>query len=115
MQIILGGSLFPLKETMNENVANALSKVTVGYWVMDAMGSTIDLQKLNETSVTCVVQPNPLANGALEPTCSSTPIDMNMKHEHTEGYLMGLWIGLLVHCAVWFGLTTFLVARQKGE
>lgn len=115
VQIILGGSLFPLKDTMDENVAEALSKVTVGYWVMDAMGSTIDLPKLNESSITCIVQPNPQANGALEPTCSSTPIELNLNHEHTEEYLLSLWFGLLVHCAVWFLLTTIIVARQKGE
>jgi ABC-type multidrug transport system ATPase subunit/pSer/pThr/pTyr-binding forkhead associated (FHA) protein/ABC-type multidrug transport system permease subunit len=115
VQIVLGGTLFPLKDAMNEDVAASLSKVTVSYWVMDAMGSTIDMVALNDSSIACKVSPDPTAGYALAPQCSTADIKLYLDYEHTPEHVIAMWIGLLVHCAVWFLLTTILVARQKGE
>ena len=118
VQIVLGGTLFPLKEAIeNENVANALSKGTVSYWVMDAMGSTINMDALNESSIACVVKSIPTATGGseLKPVCDSAERSLYLDYQHTRSHVIGMWIGLIIHCFVWFLLTTIIVARQKGE
>lgn len=118
IQIVLGGTLFPLKDAVeNDAIATALSKVTVSYWVMDAMGSTIDMQALNEASLACSVKEMPTATGGLElqPVCDSADRELYLDYTHTREHVISMWFGLLGHCLVWFLLTTFLVARQKGE
>ncbi|MBN2548156.1 MAG: FHA domain-containing protein [Anaerolineales bacterium] len=122
VQIILSGALFPLGKPDKEKPEEAgISKATVAYWTMNAMGSTFDLKKMNNEARVCTVievpadMMDPSKGNKLDTQCSNAKGDLYLNYTHEEGHLMGKWIGLLMHCMFWFGLTVFLQSRQKGE
>ena len=116
IQIILSGTLFPLPD-------NPASKATVGYWTMNALGSTVDLKKLDNEGRSCKVVEIPSMSGGsptLEAQCSAAPAmkseqDGMKNYKHTAGHLTAQWIGLLMHVLVWTVLTILFQARKKIE
>jgi hypothetical protein len=111
VQIILGGTLFPLE-------SGAASKLTISYWTMDAMGSTVDMARLNRESMACSVVEIPSMSGG-DPTkdirCDSIDRSLYLDYEHTKEHVMSMWMGLLAHVFFWGLLTIVVQARKKIE
>ncbi|MBN1259467.1 MAG: FHA domain-containing protein [Anaerolineae bacterium] len=114
-QIILSGAMFPLPD-------NPVQKAVISHWTMDAMGSTIDIPKLNEETIVCSKweQEVPTAEGGTETqtgvTCESRPRDpedLGLNFEHSEEHLLTTWIALFVQAVFWGGATTIVQARKK--
>jgi ABC-type multidrug transport system ATPase subunit/pSer/pThr/pTyr-binding forkhead associated (FHA) protein len=114
VQIILSGTLFPLPD-------NPAQKLVVSYWTMDAMGSTVDVRKLNEESIGCTVVEMPLPDGSgvqRDIVCDSAAReeeDLGLDYEHSEEHLLLDWVALLAQTVVWGGLTMFLQMRKKSD
>jgi ABC-type multidrug transport system ATPase subunit/pSer/pThr/pTyr-binding forkhead associated (FHA) protein/sulfur carrier protein ThiS len=110
-QIILGGALFPIE---NEYARMA----TISYWVMDGMGSTVDLEGLNDLSRACSVVEIPSMTGG-EPTeevqCDTAAADLSLPYDHSEQHLVELWIGKIMHAGLWFVLTIIVQMRKKAD
>ncbi len=116
VQIILGGTLFPLDSP-------TASSTTVAYWTTDAFGSTVNMPYLNDTSFACSGEPysdlptetNPNPPIKYRATCSSATDTLPLKYEHTPWHLQTRWMGLGFHIFLWFVLTIIVQARKKGE
>jgi ABC-type multidrug transport system ATPase subunit/pSer/pThr/pTyr-binding forkhead associated (FHA) protein len=109
-QIILGGALFPI----DSKVASA---GTVAYWTTDAMGSTVNIRKLNDESLSCTGYEEPTETGAIlyKPTCSKADTELSLNYAHTPEHLLAMWMGLIFHALFWFILTIVIQARKKAE
>ncbi|MGC9347863.1 MAG: FHA domain-containing protein [Anaerolineae bacterium] len=114
-QIILSGTLFPLEN-------NPASKLVVSYWTMDAMGATVDLNRMNEESLICKVSEQEIQTPQGETRvergigCASAAADeLELPYEHTEGHLLGTWAALGVQALVWGVATMFVQSRIKGD
>lgn len=112
VQIILGGTLFPLD-------SKVASSVTVAYWTTDAFGSTVDIASLNQESMSCMaidnIDPNTGAKKGYKPMCSPADSDLSLDFVHTSEHVISRWIGLIAHSFVWFIGTLIIQARKKGE
>jgi len=120
VQIILGGSLFPVDSPL-------ISKMTVSYWTTIASGSTIDLPKLNGLGMVCqnIEIENPMTGEKTqEVNCSASKTELapggsdtnkDGDYKHTPEKVIGAWIGSLLHFLVYFVLTIFFVMRQKTD
>ena len=111
VQIILGGTLFPLD-------SGAASKLTISYWTMDAMGSTVDMARLNDESMACSVVEIPSMTGGeatKEIRCDTIDRSLYLDYEHTREHVVSMWLGLLAHAVFWGLLTIIVQARKKIE
>ena len=114
-QIILSGTLFPLGD-------NPVSKLVPSYWTMDAMGATVDLNRLNEESVVCKVweQAVPTEGGGARIqrgiACESAARDeLDLSYAHSERHLLTTWAALSLQALVWGMATVWIQSRAKGE
>ncbi len=110
-QIILSGAMFPLED-------NLASKLVISHWTMDAMGSTVNVPKLNEESRICTVVEIPTSTGGMEKeiNCQSAarePEDLGLNYEHEAGHLLMTWFALIIQTFVWSILTMIVQARKK--
>jgi ABC-type multidrug transport system ATPase subunit/pSer/pThr/pTyr-binding forkhead associated (FHA) protein len=111
IQIVLGGTMFPLE-------SNPASYVTVGYWTMDSLGSTINLPALNEESRVCTAVEIPSMTGGeatVEATCDSAERDLYLDYDHTEEHVLVTWIALTAQIFIWMLITVIVQARKKTE
>lgn len=123
VQIVMGGTLFPLKDALqNDALSTVLSRVTISSWVVDAMGSTVDMDALNNQGVACAIKevdipamPGSAARTEIRTVCDTATRDLYLDYDHSEGHIFQMWFGLVVHCLAWFLLTYVVVLRQKGE
>jgi ABC-type multidrug transport system ATPase subunit len=115
VQIILSGALFPLPDS---DVTDIVSKSVVSHWTMEAMGSTVDVRKLNDESVVCTVIPelDPRATEDTRIECDSAALsdeDLKLDYEHSEEHLWEARLALLIQAAVWGILTVVVQVRKK--
>lgn len=111
VQIILGGTLFPI----DSKVASA---VTISYWTTDAMGSTVDIAALNNESWSCQgVETFDDATGKMvnKPICSKADTNLSVDYNHVPGHVIGMWWALIIHGLIWLFLTIVVQARKKAE
>ena len=114
-QIILSGTLFPLEN-------NPASKLVVSYWTMDAMGATVDLNRLNADSLICKVveQEVPTAQGTIERLrgigCDSAARDsLDLSYTHTANHLLTAWGALAAQAIFWCVATVIVQSRVRGD
>lgn len=111
VQIILGGTLFPLE-------SKAASAVTISYWTTNAMGSTVDIEALNQKSYSCrgVEQPDETTGEmVIKPVCDKADAKLEMEYKHKPEHLFAMWQALIIHTLLWFTATIVIQARKKGE
>ena len=113
-QIILSGAMFPLD--------TPISKLMISHWTMDAMGSSVDIPKLNEESLSCSVIEKPIhaSDGSMQTerdiNCdSAAQDDLDLDYEHTEEHLLLTWAALGAQIILWGVLTMIVQARQKPD
>ncbi len=111
VQIILGGTLFPLDSKL-------ASSATIAYWSTDAIGATVNIPRLNEMSLSCQgIETFSETTGAKinKPFCSPADTKLSLDYTHTPGHILAMWAGLAAHGLLWFILTLVVQARKKGE
>ncbi len=116
VQILFAGAIFKLPEA-----AVPLSYLTPTRWALEALGSTVDMEYLNELSVTCVEPENEqqrMLIGESTLPCEegqqklSPLLDFNVNYQHDPGHLLARWAVLLLLSTV-FGIMTFYVQKRK--
>jgi hypothetical protein len=110
-QIILGGTLFPLDNKI-------ASSATIAYWATDAVGSTVDITRLNSQSLSCraVEGYDPIKNvKVIQPYCSPADAHLSIEYEHTPEHVLSRWAAIILHTLFWFFATLIVQARKKGE
>jgi ABC-type multidrug transport system ATPase subunit/pSer/pThr/pTyr-binding forkhead associated (FHA) protein len=110
VQIILSGGMF--------RIDSAACKLVISHWTMDAVGSTVNVPGLDETSRVCTVQSIPQADGTAqeEVVCKSAPLgeeELKLDYEHSQGHLLTTWGVLLAQAVLWCGLTIWVQARKR--
>lgn len=112
VQIIMGGTLFPLD-------SKVASSATIAYWATDAFGSSVDIEALNQESMSCMAIDNIDSTTGVKkgykPMCSPADTDLSLDYVHTSEHVFSRWIGLIAHAFVWFIGTLIIQARKKGE
>ena len=110
-QIILSGAMFPL----DNNIA---SKLVISHWTMEAMGATIDVNKLNEESLTCSVIERPSETGDMvrDFDCRSSPRpadELGLDYTRSREHLLTAWAALFAQTVFWGILTMIVQTRKK--
>jgi ABC transport system ATP-binding/permease protein len=116
VQIILSGTLFPLP-------ANPISKLTPGYWTMDALASSVDLPELDKIGISCKVVdlppkelvPNPTIDDKVKCASAAAEEESIKNYDHTNEHLIQDWVAMLILSAVFLTATTIVQARKKIE
>jgi hypothetical protein len=119
VQIILGGTLFPLK-------SGPASWATISYWTAIGIGDTVDIPGLNDKAMVCSAKAE-FNEDTFETEeyieCSNEPVELkpggteeepNGDYAHEPDYVITVWIALAGHFLMWTFLTIFVQARKKG-
>lgn len=98
IQLIFSGVMFTLP-----GVAEPISYLTPTRWSLEALGSTVDVEELNEMGLTYVED----FDDYME-----TKVPISINYSRTGGHLLGAWTALLVYSAGFLVLTGFILRRQ---
>ncbi|UCG23394.1 MAG: FHA domain-containing protein [Chloroflexota bacterium] len=116
IQIIFAGAIFDLPAA-----AKPISYVTTTRWTLEALGSSADMQALNEKGVTCVEfedeqmllmagEPEaPCIEGQMKQPALST---FNVDYERDVGHLLLRWLALLLFAVIFSSLAGILQRRK---
>jgi len=116
MQIIFAGAIFEIPAA-----ARPLSYLTTTRWTLEALGSSVDVERLNARGGGCLEPEEPLPAGlspAAEGYCAAgqtalpPALTFNVSYEHSPGHLLFAWLVLLGFAAAFLGLTV-VVQRRK--
>ena len=105
VQIIFSGALF--------DVPDALSYMTLTRWSLEAMGSTVDMDRLNEMGVKEIPPDEldmPMPPG--EPLRVDVRTDFDLGYQHDSGHLLTRWMALLALAMLYVGGTMEVLRRQ---
>jgi hypothetical protein len=109
IQIILGGALFEINN-------KAASAITISYWTTDALGSTVNIDQLNQEGWACVGVEifEEKAGGMIQrPACSKANVSLPIDYQHTPGHILSVWTVLILQGLIWFILTVVVQARRR--
>lgn len=116
VQILFAGAIFKLP-----GAAAPISYLTPTRWALEGLGSTVDMNRLNGLSVTCVEPENEYQRSLIDeatPPCDkgqqklSPALQFNVDYGHESGHLLTRWAVLLLLSVVFGGLT-FYVQKRK--
>ncbi len=116
VQIIFAGAIFDLPAA-----AKPISYLTTTRWTLEALGSSVDLEGLDEMGVSCVEfeDENTRAMlGEAEDPCEQGQMKQaanykfNVNYSHSVGHLLARWLVLIGFALIFSGLT-FMVQRRK--
>ncbi len=115
-QIIFAGAIFEIPAA-----ARPISYLTTTRWTLEALGSTVNIDRLNARGGGCLEPEEPLpaalapaASGYCEAGQTALPpaLTFNVNYDHSPGHLLTSWLILLAFTAVFLGLTV-VVQRRK--
>jgi ABC-type multidrug transport system ATPase subunit len=116
IQIIFAGAIFDLPAA-----AKPISYLTTTRWTLEALGSTVDMESLNQMGVSCVEfedeqsrlmvgqSEQPCIEGQMKQPALST---FNVHYEHSTGHLLVRWLVLLLFAVVFSSLAGFFQKRK---
>lgn len=116
VQIMFGGAIFKM-----ESLSKGLSYFTTTRWTLEAMGSAVDLNSLNEIGVSCLafedeemerLFPNseePCEDGQMR---QGAEFEFYVNFGHSAGVLFSRWLVLLAFTALFGGLTYRLQSQK---
>ena len=116
MQIIFAGAIFEIPAA-----ARPLSYLTTTRWTLEALGSSVDIERLNAQGGGCLEpeQPlpaglSPVAEGYCQDGQTALPpaLTFNVSYEHSPGHLLFAWLVLLGYAATFLGLTVAIQRRK---
>ena len=116
VQIIFAGAIFEIPDA-----ARPISYLTTTRWTLEALGSSVDIERLNARGGGCLEPEeelpaglSPAADGYCEEGQTALPpaLTFNVGYEHSAGHLLFAWFVLLLFAAAFLGLT-IVVQRRK--
>lgn len=109
IQIILGGALFEINN-------KAASSITISYWTTDALGSTVDIDRLNRQGWACVgveVFEEQAGSVVRRPVCSRVNVSLPIDYQHSPQHILMVWAVLVFQGLLWFILTVWVQMRRR--
>jgi ABC-type multidrug transport system permease subunit len=119
LQIIFAGAIFDLPAA-----AKPISYLNTTRWTLEAMGSSVNMDKLNELGVSCIDFEDDLTRTAIlqnreqEEPCEGTQMrqslnfDYFVNYEHSAGNLIVRWL-VLIAFALLFGGLAYVFQKRK--
>ncbi len=116
MQIIFAGAIFEIPAA-----ARPLSYLTTTRWTLEALGSSVDIERLNAQGGGCLepeqalpVGLSPAAEGYCDEGQTALPpaLTFNVNYDHSPSHLLFTWIVLLGFAAVFLVLTATIQRRK---
>lgn len=116
VQIIFAGAIFELPAA-----AKPISYMTATRWTLEALGNTVDMERLKGAEATCIEFEDERTGsmlGAADRPCEDGQMRMastyrfNVDYDHTAGHLLSRWAVLLGFSVVLSALT-WVVQRRK--
>lgn len=115
-QIMFAGVIFPLP-----GATQGLSYLTVTRWTVEALGSSVDLPRLNDLGrieVTKTVESvDPLTNETVERPVTVRDrlhVDFNVNYGHSPSYVIERWGVLVAFCLLFGGLSVLAQRRMDS-
>ena len=117
MQIIFAGAIFEIPAA-----ARPLSYLTTTRWTLEALGSSVDIERLNAQGGGCLepeqalpVGLSPAAEGYCDEGQTALPpaLTFNVNYDHSPSHLLFTWLVLLGFAAAFMGLT--VVAQRRKD
>lgn len=116
VQIIFAGAIFELPSG-----AKPISYMTATRWTLEALGGTVDMERLKGTEATCIEFEDERTGrmlGRPEAPCEdgqmrqASNYSFNVSYYHTAGHLLGRWGVLAAFSAILIALT-WVIQRRK--
>ena len=116
VQIIFAGAIFEIPAA-----ARPMSYLTTTRWTLEALGSSVDMERLNARGGGCLEPEEPLpaglapaAEGYCEEGQTALPpaLTFNVNYDHSAGHLLASWLILLAFAAAFLGLTVYVQRRK---
>lgn len=116
VQIIFAGAIFEIPAA-----ARPMSYLTTTRWTLEALGSSVNMERLNARGGGCLEPEEPLpvglapaAEGYCEEGQTSLPpaLTFNVNYDHSAGHLLASWLILLAFAAAFLGLTVVIQRRK---
>ncbi len=116
MQIIFAGAIFEIPAA-----ARPLSYLTTTRWTLEALGSSVDIERLNAQGGGCLepeqalpVGLSPAAEGYCDEGQTALPpaLTFNVNYDHSPSHLLFTWLVLLGFAAVFLVLTATIQRRK---
>ena len=116
IQIIFAGAIFEIPKA-----ARPMSYLTTTRWTLEALGSSVDIERLNARGGGCLEPEEPLPAGlapAAEGYCEAgqtalpPAMTFNVSYDHSAGHLLASWFILLAFAAAFLGLTVYVQRRK---
>ena len=98
IQLIFSGAMFELPDA-----ARPISYLTPTRWSLEALGSTVDIDRLNELGRTYVERVRGF---------SETKVPLSVNYDPTAGHLIGAWTVQVLFAAAFLFLTAYILRRQ---
>jgi ABC-type multidrug transport system ATPase subunit len=108
LQIVFSGAIFELGP-----VTRPLSYLTITRWSLEALGSSTDMESLNNLSQVRVEREVDLGRGVQKVVEDvSTPVEFFVNYSHSALGLLSRWIFLWAHTLLWSALAVWLIKRK---
>jgi ABC-type transport system involved in multi-copper enzyme maturation permease subunit len=108
IQIAFSGAIFELPL-----IAKPISWLTPTRWSLEALGSSTNMDALNELGQVRVEREVDLGRGKQKVTEDvATTINFNINYTHNGLALLARWIFLLAHIVLWSSLALWLIKRK---
>ncbi|MBU1879915.1 MAG: efflux RND transporter periplasmic adaptor subunit, partial [Chloroflexi bacterium] len=112
LQIIFAGAIFDLPEA-----ARPVSYTTITYWALDALGSTVDMNRLDDLGETKIdyTSENPITGD--EETVEvreNVTSESDVEYSHSPSHLLGRW-AILAGFSLVLGIATCVVMKRKDQ
>jgi ABC-type transport system involved in multi-copper enzyme maturation permease subunit len=108
IQIAFSGAIFELPL-----IAKPVSWLTPTRWSLEALGSSTNMDALNELGQVRVEREVDLGRGKQKVTEDvATTINFNINYTHSGLALLARWIFLLAHIILWSSLALWLIKRK---
>jgi hypothetical protein len=108
VQIVFSGAIFELS-----SFTRPLSYLTITRWALEALGTSTDMDALNNLGQVRVEREVDFGRG-IQKVIEDVPTLMNfyVNYGHNALALLSRWIFLIVHILIWSSLTLWLMKRK---
>ena len=115
-QIIFAGAIFEIPAA-----ARPISYLTTTRWTLEALGSTVNIDRLNARGGGCLEPEeempaglSPAAEGYCDEGQTALPpaLTFNVNYDHSRSHLLFAWLVLLGFAAAFLGLTGIVQQRK---
>ncbi|MFN8458203.1 MAG: FHA domain-containing protein [Anaerolineae bacterium] len=109
LQIVFSGAIFELG-----SVTAPLSYLTITRWSLEALGSSTDMEALNNLGQTRVEREIDLSGRGTQKVVEDVPtqVEFFVNYSHSALGVLSRWIFLWAHTLLWSGLALWLIKRK---